>query len=471
MERLSKKLDSGTYAKLTGHLVNNISLWDLSTDDLAMMDITEVGPRRIILNFIERNRESALNQDENIVDNGQQNESLHEPRKESIRSVLEKYGKFQKTLTKQLDCGIVPDPKKLLQMNRILTEHFFGDMMFHGKRYPTWQEKQQLAVQILEEFPHLEQTRVSENAPVESYFFWVHDGLNTGCHTGLIETRVANMRKDVSPEDRKFRRAKIKSIVVTEDQVSTAAHISALNPTPGNAKIIADGMAQAHDLHESLLQKKDENRLHSIIDTFPHFLSFEGEMIIQAFDRLHEHPNNGPSLSALLRLGLLCDKTSWSQVEDDVLRGTLRLMKALSNKGVKRTSSLQNASLGELAAEPLIRWIPFTAREPGFDELLAVKEIQPAGDPHIICAAEHFKKGNYYIALDKTIIPCGNSAVRAIEILFKSFDIFGVKAPVLLRKLDAMIASNVWRSKTSSKFKSVIDLSLRFQEFLKNPED
>lgn len=112
----------------------------------------------------------------------------------------------------------------------------------------------------------------------------------TGCHTGLIETRVANMRKDVPPEDRKFRRGKKKHIVVTDDHINIAAHISALSPTPTNAKAIADGMAQVHDLHESMLQKKAESKFHNIIKTLPHFLSYEGEMvsIILAYYR---HPN------------------------------------------------------------------------------------------------------------------------------------------------------------------------------------
>lgn len=470
MDRLKKKLDGGTYAKLTGNLVNDISLWDLSAEDLTMMDITEVGPRRVILNFIDRNREFAESQDENVANNDQ-NESLHELRAESVRSVLEKNGKFLKTLTKELDCGSVPNSKKLLQMNRILTDHFFGDMIFHGKRYPSRQEKQQLAVRILEEFPHLKNTRVSENAPAESYFFWIHGGLVTGCHTGLIETRVANMRKDVPPEDRKFRRGKKKHIVVTDDHINIAAHISALSPTPTNAKAIADGMAQVHDLHESMLQKKAESKFHNIIKTLPHFLSYEGEMILQAYNRLNEEPADGPSLNTVLRMGLLCDKTSCSEVEDDVIRGALRLLKVLSNKGVKRSSSLQNATLGELAAEPLIRWITFTETQPGFDELLAVKQSQTvSGEPHMICVAERFKKGNYYFVIDRTVVPCGNSSVRAVEIFFKSFRVFGVKVPVLLRKLDSIIATNVWRTANSSKYKAVTDLTQRFEEFLNNPE-
>lgn len=63
------------------------------------------------------------------------------------------------------------------------------------------------------------------------------------------------MRNDVSPEGRKFRRGKKKDIVVTDDHINIAAHISALGPTSINARAIADGMAQVHDLHESMLRK------------------------------------------------------------------------------------------------------------------------------------------------------------------------------------------------------------------------
>ncbi|XP_065082626.1 uncharacterized protein LOC135705004 [Ochlerotatus camptorhynchus] len=467
MERIQKKkLDSGSYQKLTDNLVNDISLWDLSADDLTLINITEVGPRRIILNFIERNREASENDIENIHENTQ---DVSEPRRETVRSILAKETKFQKTLTKLLDVGLVPDAKKLLQMNRILTDHFFGEMMFREKRYPTWPDKQKFAVQIVEEFPHLKQTRVSESAPGESYFFWVYGGMNTGCHTGLIETRVANMRKDISPEDRKFRRVKNKKIFVSEEQISIAAHISALSPTPANIKQIADGMLQAHELHESMLQKNTPTRYQDIIDTFPHFLSYYGERIIQAFDRLQKQPSNGPLLYTLLRVGLLCVKSSWFEVEDDVLRGALRLTKVLSNKGIKRSSSSQNACITALAAEPLIRWISFNHLEPGFDELLPVRQTQSVAEPHIICVAECFKQGNYYVLFKGSVIACGSSSVRAVEVLFISFVVFGTEVPVLLRKLDAMISVNVWGSKTVSKFKTVTDLSYRFKEYLKNP--
>lgn len=468
MERLQKKLDGGTYAKLTGHLINNHSLWDLSTDDLTSMGVTEVGPRRIILNFIERNREAPEYQSENVADNGQ-DMIINESSKETIQSILAKDLKFQKTLTNYLNCGLVPDGKKLLQMNRILTDHFFGHMMFREKRYPTWQQKHELAVHILDEFPHLKHTRVTENAPPESYFFWVHGGMNTGSHTGIIESRVSNMRKEVSPEDRKFLRGKKKKIVIDDEQINIAAHVSALSAIPANAKQIAEGMSLAHNLLEVLLQDKTSNAFQNIIDRFPHFLSFEGEMIIQAFDRIRGQVAIGPSLNALLRTGLLCDKSSWSEVEDDVLRGTLRLMKTLSNKGIKRTPSTQNATISEMAAEPLIKWINFPHRECGFDERLAVKHTSCSTmSPHIVCVADSFKRGSYYVTIEASVIACGTNFERAIEVLFKSFVVFGIEVPPLLRKLDAMISTNVWGSKAGTRYKSVTELTSRFREYLNN---
>lgn len=150
----------------------------------------------------------------------------------------------------------------------------------------------------------------------------------------------------------------------------------------------------------------------------------------------------------------------------------VRLMKKLSNRGIKRSTTKINASVNELAAEPLIRWINFPQRESGFDELLAVQQSQSetVGDPHIICAADLYKQGNYYVTYEASVIPCGSSCVRAVEVFFKAFVVFGADVPVLLRKLDAMISDIVWGSKSSSKFKIVSALASRFKEYLKKPQ-
>lgn len=95
------------------------------------MGITEKGPRKIILNFIQRHFENN-DDSENVEENGQ-NVSMNEQQRETIRSILAKEPKFHKTLNKQLDCGLVPDPKKMIFMNRILTKHFFEHEIMREK--------------------------------------------------------------------------------------------------------------------------------------------------------------------------------------------------------------------------------------------------------------------------------------------------------------------------------------------------
>ncbi|XP_058448993.1 uncharacterized protein LOC131428952, partial [Malaya genurostris] len=438
---------------ISANLIDNVSLWELNDKDLLEMGITEKGPRKIILSFIERQLENNVS--ETVTENGQ-NLSVNEHQKDVISAILAKEPKFLNVLTKQLNCGLIPDSKNLLFLNRILTKHFFKNKILRERRYPTWQQKQELALKILEEFPHLETTRVSENAPKESYFFWRNGGLSRGQHTGLIETRVSNMRKDVLPENRQFRRTKKETIVLKDECVQLAAFLSGLLPTPANARQISEGMIQTTDLHKLLLQKSKSNE---IVSTFPHLLSYEGEMVIQAFDRIHEkNIQDTGDLKMLLRAGILFDNSSWNMIQDDFIKGALRLMKKLSNKGIKRTTGMENnASMEEITAAPIIKWIRFPHSEVGFDEMLAVKQLSSTiGDSHIICAGERYCLGNMYVIFNEYVIPCGKSSLRAIEVMFKSYAVFGLQVPALIRKLYDLISINVWGTKQHSKSKSVM---------------
>lgn len=470
MERLEKKLDNGSMNKLKANLIDNVSLWEMNDEDLIEIGIIEKGPRKIILRFIERHAEGSDNL--NITEDSDRDDSLREIRPElqpeTVRSVLEKDAKFHMTLTKQLDYKKVPDVKKLRLMNRILTEHYFADQILKQKRYPTWQEKQELARRIVQEFPHLAETRIIENAPAESYFFWRHGGMEHGVHTGLIETRVCNMRKDVLPENRHFRRATREKTVLTDEVVQIAARIAALMPSAANARQISEGMALSFDLHKFLLQEKGDSKCTMIVEKFPHLLAYEGDMIIQAFDRILQR-SAGDGLKMLLLAGLLFDESVWHDVEDEYFRGALRIMKKLSNRGIKRTNEMENMTTDEVLAMPLIQWVNFNGPEVGFVELLAVKELierQPL-QPHILCVADRYKKGNLYVIVENYVIPCGLSSLRAVEVLFKCLTVFGVDPPVLLRKLDDMVAINAFRTRETSKKTTVNNLSSRYQEFLK----
>ncbi|XP_058446531.1 uncharacterized protein LOC131427393 isoform X2 [Malaya genurostris] len=242
-------------------------------------------------------------------------------------------------------------------MNRILTKHFFENRIMNEKTYPTWQEKQNLATRILEEFPHLQKTRLSMEAPKESYFFWRFGGKGFGHHSGIIETRVANMRKDVAPEDRLFRRSKTQTKILPSKSVyEQAACMATLTPVSQNGRYISEGMASCVELHKYLLQARSSNKCKAIIECFPHLLAFDGIMVQQAFERLQPQYDKQADLKKLLSFGLMLD-CKWRDVENKYVRGTLRILKKLTNRGIKRTADDDKLSVEEILATPLIKWI------------------------------------------------------------------------------------------------------------------
>ncbi|XP_058816726.1 uncharacterized protein LOC131680007 [Topomyia yanbarensis] len=302
------------------------------------------------MSFLPQN---DVQMNENVSNNAQQ-DSLPE----TIRSILAKdKGKFQKVLTRKLDLQIVLDAPELNHMNRILTKHFFEDRILNEKRYPTWQDKQDLAIRILEEFPHLERTRLSQEAPKESYFFWRFGGSGFGRHSGIIETRVGNMQKDIPAEERQFRRKKPEmKILPPVSMYENAACLATLTPVPQNGRYISEGMANCTELHKSLLQQKSPDKYKAIIASFPHLLSFEGIMIQQAFDRLQPQYNKQADLAKLLCFGLMLD-IKWSEVQSKYIKGALRIMKTLTNRGIKRTTDDDTVSIEEVLAGPFIKWV------------------------------------------------------------------------------------------------------------------
>ena len=70
-------------------------------------------------------------------------------------------------MRRYLDYELVPDHNGLLLMNRILTTYFFEYQITKEFQYPSWKQKQELAKKIIQEFPHLESTRINDEAPAE----------------------------------------------------------------------------------------------------------------------------------------------------------------------------------------------------------------------------------------------------------------------------------------------------------------
>ncbi|XP_065091847.1 uncharacterized protein LOC135712734 [Ochlerotatus camptorhynchus] len=381
---------------------------------------------------------------------------------ESIRSILVKDPRFRPVLA-LLDQELVPDSAGLCHMNRLLTKHFFEERIMIEKRYPKKQEKHDLALKILEAFPHLERTRVNSDAPKESYFFWVTGGKGKGPHTGLIETRTSNMRKEVPPEERRYQRRKETVNYILSDSIrECATEIASLAPLPQNEETIANGMAECIDLHSCILQQGESNPIETLLGTFPHLLAYGGKMILQVFQRLHTFYNSSADLDNFLRVGLLLDASSFCSVENKYIKGALRMMKKLVMNGKKEEAD--DMSSDEAEASPLIRWLK--RKENELDVAVVQRHISERSylAPHIVCIADVFKEGNLFVVFQGKFIPCGKSATHALDVFFKMFAVFGIPVPVLLRKIHELMMVHLWKISNSCKSITVTRLISRLKE-------
>ncbi|XP_055527428.1 uncharacterized protein LOC129720040 [Wyeomyia smithii] len=357
-------------------------------------------------------------------------------------------------------------------MNRILTKHFFEKQIFQDKRYPSWQQKKDLAIKIIEEFSQLEKTRINPDSPEESFFFWRQSGKEHGCHSGIIETRVENMRKDILPENRLFRRVRPKKIIVPETSNETAALLAALSATAQNAKYISDSMAECTEIHQWILNKKSENNTQEILEVFPHLLNYNGLLVLhiqQAYERIHTSYNTTADLKSFLSLAVLLDENCWLSVEDSNLKGLLIFKKKLGNRGVKRVADTnEQLSMEELLAWPLIRWM----KSNGDPENVQV-DIYKSNktDPHILCIGEKQSRGNMYLIFYSYSISCGNSSLQAIEVFFKSFSVLGIPIPLQLKKIHDFLSIKLWKTLSSTISVTVQRLISKIIDYEQSLED
>lgn len=386
-------------------------------------------------------------------------------KEESIHEILAKDPKFRPILT-LLEQQLIPDAAGLCYMNRLVTNHFFEDRIIVEKRYPKKEEKHDLALKILEAFPHLERLRVHPDAPKESYFFYVSNGKGKGPHTGLIETRTANMRKEVPPEQRRYQRRKEAVNFILSDTIrERATELASQDALPENEEAIAGGLDECIDLHSCILQQGESNPTVTLIETFPHLLSYDGRMILQVFQRLHTYYNCSADLDKFLRMGLLLDMRSFFNVENKFIKGALRIMKTLVISGKKEEAG--DMCSEEADASPLIRWLK--RKEDELDVTVVQRHISERSylAPHIVCVADVFKDGNLFVVLQGRFIPCGKSALHTLEVFFKMFAVLGAPVPVLLRKIHELLMVHLWKTTTSCKSTAVMKFISRLNEVAK----
>lgn len=98
-------------------------------------------------------------------------------------------------------------------------------------------------------------------------------------HTGLINTHLRNASsKLMKKEDRKFTHKKKpeKVTCVSSEVIELAEKCAHKDGISANFNAIVAGMEETHSLYVMMLQ--DKKSFASILQTFPHFRSFNGVM-------------------------------------------------------------------------------------------------------------------------------------------------------------------------------------------------
>ncbi|XP_058838494.1 uncharacterized protein LOC131694093 isoform X3 [Topomyia yanbarensis] len=420
------------FISLTAQKVTDASL--VLFDETALMEIgiNAKGPRMLILSIIE---ELKHNEQPHRSDGDAENRNISAP-DENLRSILINDIKFRHIVYNKLDKMILPNDAELWWMIRILCASF-ERLIYDKKGYPTCDEQCRLAKTIIRTFPVLKKSRVNDNAPSESAFFWWHSGNEKGPHSGYIYHRVRNMIKALPKELKKYRRMPECAVAdsVSNSILEKATQLSTIMASVENYTEIKQGMDECFPLHQLLLKERKGTK--AIIQTLPHITSFKGRMIHDAFYRLNPVVAKDIDFTPILSQGLLLVPNSFREVEDVYLRGLLRIFSSLSRKGINESGNKVWDSIEQLYAAPIIQWTQ------NLSEYLAL-----AGEvPHLICEAEMFKMGTYSIAMDGVIVMTDSSFRNIVDIFFKAFSVFGTQVPTRLQMLDDLLCILVYKTK------------------------
>ncbi|KAL1398892.1 hypothetical protein pipiens_002316 [Culex pipiens pipiens] len=199
------------------------------------------------------------------------------------------------------------------------------------------------------------------------------------------------------------------------------------------------------------------------MQAFPHVLSFQGIIIRQIFDRLHPEQSNARSIEQLLRAGILLDERSFSSFDDKLVRGALRILKQMPNRGISLKGQV-GADPDVVFAQPLIQWIHTDATKSNNEWLDNHAENRINQMPHIVCLAPTKQSGQFYVVFNSYSLSVGNHFPIAVEILFKMIIALNLKTPAPLKKMYDLIALQIFKTIDSSESVAVTKLNKRLNE-------
>ncbi|XP_055585143.1 uncharacterized protein LOC129737993 [Uranotaenia lowii] len=428
---------------------NDVSLMLLNEDRLKRMGLKE-GPTLLVLDVIERSKMKNVLAPSNL-DNIIRNESS------KIRKLLEANSKFAQTvLYKKLDKGLELDRKERCEMIRLLCSEW-SDRVF-SKSYPSTTEQQKLARDIIDTFPYLAKSEHSN----EAAFFNKNSGKGPNHpHSGIIYNHFRNLCHKVPSEKKKFKRSNKTEIMITDEILETAEFLKKMEATSDNYTYITEYIVKCLPLFLTMLKHKKSPR--NIIDTFPHLTGYNGDIIILLFEQIKPNFNKHANFNSMCSKGLLFKTTSFCRVEDDNLKGLLRIWMQLNCQGLERKSEEGDAE--EQLASALIKWIG--EDDTDLRDYLAQSEVNyirnntyPSG--HILCQGRPFCLGIYSVYISGIIIRTNGNFLKALEV--KSHHVLGTKPSSQLAKLLEFIDFHCLKIVNTSSRNGVIKLVQAFDE-------
>nr|XP_029718177.1 uncharacterized protein LOC115260953 [Aedes albopictus] len=413
------------------------------------------GPRMIILNIIE-SLKAAVNDNEGTT----KQPSLSS--KEVCRKTLEEDCKFRlNVLLPVLDKGLMPNDNDLRFLNRLACKPLETRIVSGGK-YPSADEQEQLAKDLVELFPQLQfnSTR-PEGAPAGWMFFWRKNGMEKGKHSGFIYHRVRNIIKDLPSEMHRYKRTSApKEAHVPTEMLQKAEALRMVEASKHEKKRIAAAMDACFPLLKLMLNEKKGPS--EIIQMFPHLLAYNGYLIHKSFLQLFPAVEASPDYKGVLAKGLLYSRDKFEQIEDDYIKGFLRILYKLPVRGLKRTIDGTPSISEEKMAASVIRWMNPTDNIE--NDLAQHVRSQIQFEPHILCVGQPLKTGRLFVVMSKQIIIAVLNSISALDVMYKSFKVFGIPIPSNLTMVVDFLECVLYKTTVRSTRKSVNSLAAAFKD-------
>nr|XP_029712422.1 uncharacterized protein LOC115257164 [Aedes albopictus]XP_029724642.1 uncharacterized protein LOC115264755 [Aedes albopictus] len=384
------------------------------------------------------------------------------PSKEVCRRMLEENSKFRlNVLLPVLDKGLVPDDKDLRFLNRVACKPF-ETRIERGGKYPSADEQERLAKDLVELFPQLQYNSTRpEGAPNEWMFFWRKNGTEKGKHSGLIYHRVRNVIKELPAEMHLYRRTTApRQVHVPTELLQKAEALRIVIATKHEKNRIATEMDECFPLLKLMLAENKSPT--EIIRMFPHLVAYNGYIIHNSFKKLFPAAEVSPDYKGVLSKCLLYSRDKFERIEDEYIKGFLRMLYQLPVRGLKRKIDGTPAVSEERMATPLIRWVkPMTNNDDDLaDHVRSFLQVEP----HIVCMAQPLQMGQLFVVMNNQIIVKVQNSISAIDIFFKSFKVFGLTIPSELAMMIDFLECALYHTVGHSSRKSVNLMAIAFKE-------